>query len=235
MSPRVLYLAIGIAGIFAIALILRQTGNTLPSLGSDQFAYILYMGIWAALIGSAVLTRKESLGQSLRQLVIWIGIFLVVMVGYTYRYEMQDVASNLTGGLIPGSPISSVNKEGLAQITLIRDANGNFNARGAIDGISVTFLVDTGASSVVLSNADARRVGIDTTSLSYSIPVSTANGMTSSAKTTLGSLSIGNIIQRPIRVMVAREGDLEGSLLGMNFINRLHSFEIRGERMILTQ
>lgn len=235
MSPRLLYLALGLAGLVAIMLILQQTGNTLPSLGGDRFAYVLYMGIWAALIGSAVLSRPEGIGHSIKQFTVWIGIFLIVMAGYSYRYEMQDIASTISGGLIPGSPISRTTKDGQPQVTLIKDKYGNFNANGSIDGSRIVFLIDTGATEIVLSHRDAENVGINTDTLSYTIPVSTANGMTTTARARVGSLSIGDITFDRVRVMVARKGDLEGNLLGMSFINRLHSFEIRGDRMILTQ
>lgn len=235
MSPRLFYLAIGLAGLVAIMLILRQTGNTLPSIGGERFAYLIYMGIWATLIGSAVLSRPEGIGHSLKQLVIWIGVFLVVMAGYTYRYEMQDIASNISGGLIPGSPISRTSSDGQPQVTLIKDKYGNFSANGSIDGGRIVFLIDTGATEIVLSNRDAERIGIDTDALSFTIPVSTANGMTTTARAKVKRLSIGEITYNRVSVMVARKGDLEGNLLGMSFINRLRSFEIRGDRMILTQ
>ncbi|MCF6322429.1 MAG: TIGR02281 family clan AA aspartic protease [Rhizobiaceae bacterium] len=235
MSRRLTIVAIGLVGLVAIIFILRQSSGTLPSIGGDRFAYVIYMGIWATLIGSAVLARPEGLGHSLKQLVAWIGIFLIVMAAYSYRYELQDMASRITAGLIPGSPISAVDASGRNQITLIRNANGHFNARGTVQGESVTFLVDTGATDIVLSNEDAARAGIDVTQLRYNIPVSTANGMTTSARQNVDRLSIGPIALDNVTVMISRKGDLEGSLLGMNFINRLRSFEIRGDRMILTQ
>lgn len=235
MSPRLFFIAIALAGLVAIGFILRQTGNTLPSIGGDQFAYVIYMGMWAALVGSAVLSRPEGIGHSLKQLVVWIGIFLVVMAGYSYRYEMQDIASRITGGLVPGSPISVTNADGRTKITLIRDNSRHFSARGSVNNTQIRFLVDTGATDIVLSNRDAARAGIDTNALSYSIPVSTANGQTTSARTTVNNIAIGEIVFDDVTVMIARKGDLHVSLLGMNFINRLRSFEIRGDRMILTQ
>jgi len=235
MSRRLTIIVIGLAGLVAIIFILRQSAGTLPSIGGDRFAYVIYMGIWAALIGSAVLSRPEGIGHSLKQLVAWIGIFLVVLAGYSYRYELQDIASRVTAGLIPGSPISTLDASGRNQVTLIRTANGQFSARGTVQGSGVIFLVDTGATDIVLSNDDAARAGIDTAQLRYNIPVSTANGMTTSARQSVDRLSIGPIALDNVTVMIARKGDLESSLLGMNFINRLRSFEIRGDRMILTQ
>lgn len=235
MSPRLISLAIGLAGLLAIALILRHSSNTLPSLGSDQFAYVIYMGIWAALIGAAVISRPGGLGHSLKQFVIWIGIFLVVMAAYSYRYELQDIASRMSAGLVPPSPISINNVPGQQQITIIRDNNGHFSTRGKVNDAPIRFLIDTGATDVVLTHQDAVRAGIDVDTLHYNIPVSTANGMTTSARTRINLISIGPITIERLRVMVSRKDDLRESLLGMRFINNLQSFEIRGDRMILTR
>jgi aspartyl protease family protein len=235
MNKRLITIALGLAGLVAIIFILRKTADTLPSFGGDRIAYMIYMGIWATLIGSAVLSSRQRLGHTLMQLVAWLAIFLVIMAAYTQRYELQDFASRITGGLVPGSPISVVNADGSTQITLIRSNSGHFSAHGSIDAASVTFLIDTGASEIVLASEDAARAGIDTSALHYTIPVSTANGMTTSARLRVGSIAIGPIEYRNISVMVARKGDLTTSLLGMTFINRLRSFEIRGDRMILTK
>ena len=234
MSNRLIIIAIGLAGLVAIIFILRQTQGSLPSIGGDGIAQMIYMSIWGALIGSAVLASRRPLGHTLKQLVIWLAIFLVVMAGYTLRYELQDLASKVTGGLVPGSPISVIDNNGRSQITLIRNSSGHFIAQGKVDSKSISFLVDTGATDIVLSNRDAANAGIDTNNLRYNIPVSTANGMTSSARTKIDAIAIGPIQYRNITVMVARENDLKSSLLGMNFINRLRSFQIRGDRMILT-
>lgn len=234
MNSRLLYIAIGLAGIVAIIYLIRSTSGLLPDMGSDQIAYLIYMSIWGSLVAAAVVSQPQGWGHSLKQLVIWVGIFLVLMAGYTYRYELQDMASNLTFGLVPGSVLSSTSSEGRQQITLLRDPSGHFQARGKVDSAEVLFLVDTGATDVVLSYRDAERVGIDTNALSFSIPVSTANGTAFSARHRVSDLSIGPIKRGPITIMVSAKGALDQSLLGMNFINRLYGFEIRGDRMTLT-
>ncbi len=82
--------------------------------------------------------------------------------------------------------------------------------------------------------SDAERAGIDVERLSYTIPVSTANGMTSAARVSIGAIQLGNLERENIGAMVAQKGDLAISLLGMTFLNSLWSFEVRGDRMILT-
>jgi aspartyl protease family protein len=87
---------------------------------------------------------------------------------------------------------------------------------------------------VVLTAADAERAGIDTQVLSYSSPVTTANGTTTAARVTLDDIAVGKIRRRQMTAMVARPGELDTSLLGMNFLSTLAGFDIRGDRLVLT-
>jgi aspartyl protease family protein len=90
---------------------------------------------------------------------IWAAIVLVLMGGYQYRYELQDIASRLTAGLIPGSPISMRDEDGRAAVMLERMSSGHFEVRAEVNGAPVTLLIDTGATATVLSAADAARAG----------------------------------------------------------------------------
>jgi aspartyl protease family protein len=232
---RGLWIILGIIGIVLILLITNSDKGSLLGVSNDKFASAVFLGIWGTIIGAAIIPRSGGLKQAARNAVAWIAIILVLMSGYIYRFELQDVGSRITAGLIPGSPISSQAANGRNQVMLIRDNNGHFELTAAVNGTEVRFLVDTGASSVVLSHFDAVRAGIDTKNLSYSIPVSTANGMTQTARASLATLDIGDIKRNNIPVMVAREGNLSTSLLGMNYLNTLWSFEMRGDRLILTE
>jgi aspartyl protease family protein len=156
------------------------------------------------------------------------------MAGYVYRFELQDIGSRLTAGLIPGSPVSGQTSDGRNQVMIIRGSDGQFGARVDINGRETRFLVDTGASVVVLTHDDAVAAGIDIDGLAFNIPVSTANGRTMAARITIGSLEIGDVSRERIAALVAQSGNLEISLLGMSFLNTLWSFEIRGDRLILT-
>ena len=103
-----------------------------------------------------------------------------------------------------------------------------------LNGRSVTLLVDTGASSIVLTARDAEDVGIDVTSLRFTIPTQTANGTAFAARAKLGFVEIGPIERRNVAVMVSKPGALSHSLLGMNFLSTLTSFEFRGDELFLT-
>ena len=140
----------------------------------------------------------------------------------------------LTGGLVPGSPVSVQTTDGVERIELSKSVDGHFAARMELNGQITSLLVDTGASVIVLTSSDAERIGIDTDGLAYTAIVSTANGRTTAARTTLQSVKIGPISRRNVNAMVAQPGALEQSLLGMNFLSSLTAFEFRGDRLYLT-
>jgi aspartyl protease family protein len=114
-----------------------------------------------------------------------------------------------------------------------RMANGHFEIRASINGTSVNTVVDTGATTTVLSSADARRIGLDPDALSYTVPVMTANGQAQAARITLDEIRIGEISRTRLPALVVGEGQLDRTLLGMNFIGSLSGFDMRGERLIL--
>ncbi len=105
--------------------------------------------------------------------------------------------------------------------------------RWAVLGVSLALLVDTGASTVVLKPADAARAGIDTATLSFTTPVSTANGTTYAAPVRLKSISVGPLEVRDVEALVAQPGTLSENLLGMSFLKRLRSYEFSGDFLTL--
>ncbi|MCG6856799.1 MAG: TIGR02281 family clan AA aspartic protease [Salaquimonas sp.] len=231
---KALWLILGVIGTAALLLIVNHDSGTLFGMDNDRFGSMVYFSVWALVIAAALFTRRGQWREMARNIVLWLAIILILMAGYLYRYDLQDFGARLTGGLIPGSPISDTYGDGQARITLIRGNDDHFHARAQVNGASVTFLVDTGASSVVLSANDAERAGIDIDRLSYTTPVTTANGRTTAAQIRLDSLDIGAIHRPDVMAMVARPGALNTSLLGMNYLSTLSSFDFRGDRLILT-
>lgn len=225
---------IGIA-ILAIGLvILLATGSsgTVLGLDADRFANLIYASALLVVFGSAFLWRGQLSGV-VRGLGLWFLIILVLVAGYQYRYELQDIASRVTAGLVPGSPLSVTDAQGRKSVILEKLPNGHFEARMLVDDASLAMVVDTGATSTVLTHRDAVAAGIDVERLRYSVPIATANGMAMAASATAGAIAIGDIIRRDIPLLVAADGTLGQSLLGMNVISTLSGFEIRGDRMIL--
>jgi len=113
--------------------------------------------------------------------------------------------------------------------------DGHYWARSLLNKkATVDVMVDTGASIVALTYSDAEKLGLKPDALDYRWRVSTAGGETMGASVLLDSVKISQVHIRDVEAMVLRS-DLEQSLLGMSFLNKLHSYEFRGERLILRQ
>lgn len=126
-------------------------------------------------------------------------------------------------------------QDGPRSVLLRKTRNGQFVARGEINGQDIDLIVDTGAASVMLRHADAERAGIDTSALAFTTPVETANGAVYAAPARIRTLSIGAIRLDGVEALVAKPGSLNENLLGMSFLRRLRSYNIAGDFMTLRQ
>lgn len=198
----------------------------------DPMRLVLLIG-WGLFVMAGMFGSGIGILRAFRDLAIWAVILVAIAGGYVFRHDLQDVASQFTAGLIPGSPHSSVDDEGRLQVTLFRAPNGHFEADVAVQGTPVRFVLDTGASTVVLSARDARRVGLDPDSLRFDVLTRTANGTGRAASVILNEVRLGRIVRRDVRALVARPGSLYVSLLGQNFLDSLSSYERRGNRITL--
>lgn len=160
----------------------------------------------------------------------WGGLGLILVLGYTYKHDLVQAGYRVLGALAPGMAVSQPD----GTILIVRDAGGHFVVDGRTNDSRTRFLLDTGASAVVLTFDDAKKAGIRERDLSFSVPVSTANGRTLLAPVRIRSLTIGDHTLRNIRGFVARDGSLETSLLGMTALDRLRSWRIEGDRLIMT-
>ena len=124
---------------------------------------------------------------------------------------------------------------GRGMAALAADRSGHFTVTADVRGRTVDMMVDTGATTVTLTNDDARRLGLVPRLADYTVPVATANGIARAASVRIDELRIGSIRVRDVKALVAPAGALAQSLLGMSFINRLSRFELRAGRLILEQ
>jgi aspartyl protease family protein len=118
-------------------------------------------------------------------------------------------------------------------VELARAQAGDFQIATSVNGKKVPMVLDTGASSVILTDDAAKAAGLPLEMVKYSISIDTANGRTRAAAVTLDRLAIGNIVERSVPALIAQPGQLKTSLLGMSFLNRLESWEVRGDRLLL--
>lgn len=231
--PRALWLILAVIGLALILLIANHSSGSTFGIENHDFSRLVWLGLFAAVIGAGLLRSGRPLGQLASNLGAWAVIVLALVAAYQYRYELQDIASRVTAGLVPGSPLALGEKDGRAMVALEKASNGHFQARVSINGRPILAVVDTGATSTVLTADDAVAAGFNPAALSYTVPVSTANGPTSAAVVRADTMSIGAIERRNMTLLVAAPGSLQQSLLGMNFIGSLSGFDVRGDRMIL--
>jgi len=157
------------------------------------------------------------------------GILVALIVTYASRDELQTVLDRAIGDIAVGRTIVTPEGETVAA----RRTDGSFMVRGEVNGRETRFIFDTGASTVVLRAENAAALGFTPDSLDYSIPVSTANGSAMAAPVVIDRLTIGAITERNVRALITRSGVLHANLLGMSFLERLGSYEVRGNRLIL--
>lgn len=190
-------------------------------MSADEKAYLLYLLLLLLFIGSGYLaTRGERLSTTLRNALLWVIIFggVVALYGLSDRLQQQ---------LLPGRALST----GEAY-EVVRARDGSFHLVLEVNGVPVSFLVDTGASQIVLSRDDARRIGLDPDRLAYTGRAETANGTVATAPVVLESVRLGDHVWHDVRASV-NAGEMPHSLLGMSFLNRLGEVTLRGDRLIL--
>jgi len=223
-----------VSGIVLLLLIVVLVEfSSSDSVSGDQIANTAYFGIICLVAASGVLGSGIRFTHLIRNLFIWLAIIFALMTGYNNRYELQDMAHWLTAGMIPASLISS-HQNDKPTVTLSQTMNDHFETKALVNNQPVHFMIDTSASSVILSSADAQRIGIDTRKLNYFIPVNTANGETRAAPVVLDSLQIGNIARKNIYALVTRTDTTNTNLIGMSFLNRLSGHTVHGDQLILS-
>jgi len=230
---RLFWIVIAVIAAGMALLMFNDSAGRTFGMDNNDFGRLIWVGVLVMVIGASLLRSGRPMGDMARNLGVWAAFVLVLIAGYQYRYELQDVANRVTAGLVPGSPLALGVENGRPTVTLDKADNGHFEARILVNGTPVRAVVDTGATSTVLTAEDAQAAGFNPAALSYSVDVSTANGMARAATVRTDEVAIGGIVRKDMPVMVAAPGMLEQSLLGMNFISSLSGFDVRGDRMIL--
>ncbi|WP_064705238.1 TIGR02281 family clan AA aspartic protease [Rhizobium bangladeshense] len=220
-----------VIGIGLAVLILNDDRGRILGMQSDEFGRFIYLLPIALMLSAGVWASRRSVGETMRQMMIWLVIILALVTVYLYRQEALGVGNRVLAGLIPGRAVVVTTSEGGEEIILHKLLNGHFEAEVNVNGQTVEMLVDTGASMVALSHEDAERIGIDLTRLTYSMTVMTANGRTRAAPITLDQVSIGPIVRNNVAATVAEDGRLDQSLLGMSFLETLGSLQMQTDEL----
>ena len=225
---RLLWILLAILIAVLFALVVQQDG-TLAGLSQYDFSSLttkLVALVFVCVLVLAVFRQRFS--HALESALIWVLIALLLAIGYTYRFELRDVAERVLAEFIPGRAATRGRT-----VEIARGPGGSFFVTVQINEARASMVLDTGASAVVLTQEAAKAAGLPLEVLNYSVNVDTANGRARAAPVTLDRVSVGGIIERSVPALIAQPGQLRVNLLGMSFLNRLHSWEVRGDKLIL--
>jgi aspartyl protease family protein len=223
-------IGLGIILLGMAVLILTHGREDIAGLRPDELAAVVALGALALVVAASVVREFHGRWMAGVQAMLFWAVLTVALIGaYSYRGELQVSVSRLLSEISPGEPVVGPGGE----VSVARRLDGTFVVAVRAGGRDLRFIFDTGASTVVLTAESAQALGYSPANLSYIVPVMTANGRTMAAPVTLDSLTIGSITERRVRALVARPGVLRENLLGMTFLERLASYEVRGNRLIL--
>jgi aspartyl protease family protein len=204
--------------------------DPLAGLSPLEAAALLGLGGVAMIMAAAIIegfSRHWTYG--VQAIAVSGGLFSALLILYAFRAELETSVDRVIGDVAMGRTVTTVSGE----VVAARKTDGSFLIKGSVNGREARFIFDTGASTVVLRAENAAALGFKPETLNFSIPVSTANGTALAAPVVIGSLSVGSITEKDVPALVARSGVLHANLLGMTFLERLGSYEVRGNRLIL--
>ena len=213
-----------LAVLLSLVLLMLFLNSTFEVLNwRNDKGHILYIIVWLFII-SAWLSSGTKLKKQLKYASIWIGLFLILLAGFSYRVELIQIKDRILSNIVPEYGLTE--KQGTMSFVIASD--GHFYVRATVEDVAVRFLVDTGASHIVLSPADARKLGIETDELIFDRFYETANGTVRGSSIRIADLRIGEIHLKEIGASV-NEAEMRHSLLGMTFFKHLKSYEVKND------
>ncbi|MDK3073054.1 TIGR02281 family clan AA aspartic protease [Sedimentitalea sp. JM2-8] len=189
-----------------------------------EWGNLIYLGLLLAMILSwFVAQNRRSLGKLAQQALAWGLIFVGVIAAIGVWDDIRQT-------IVPSQGVLTET----GQIEVPRARDGHYYLTLVINGKPVDFLIDTGASQVVLSHSDAEHLGLVTPDLAYTGRAMTANGEVRTAPVRLDSVELGPVLDRNVRAWV-NEGEMDKSLLGMSYLQRWNRIEITGNALVLSR
>lgn len=166
---------------------------------------------------------RQNLGKTLQYVLAW-GLIILGMVAVVGMWD------DIKRAALPAQAVLA--DDGRIEIPV--SADGHYYLNAELNGTPVRFVVDTGASDIVLSESDAKRVGVDLSNLRYNGRAMTANGQVRTAATLLESFAVGPYVDQNVVASIT-QGNMDISLLGMSYLSRYDQITITQGRLVLTR
>jgi aspartyl protease family protein len=217
-----------IAGVGGLILALAR-GFPEARLDTQDWGDVAFYAGWAVLVAAGIWRmRRLKFVFVLRSVAIWIAVAAGLALGYAYKDEIAAVPQRFAVAFETGRPVVVGDHE----LVISQDEFGAYQVVAQVNGQPVRFMVDTGATDTVLAPQDAKRLGVDMDSLKFDRQSETANGKGYGAAFVARDFELG-----PIRIadfkMEINKAPMSSSLLGLSFLNRMASSEIRGRKLYL--
>jgi len=189
----------------------------------DTLARLGYLALLLVAVGGYVLAEaRRRPGRTAQQAMVWGVIFIGLVAGFGL---WSDIRREVL-------PVQSLGADGRLEVPVAPD--GHFYILADLNGVTVRFAVDTGASDIVLSARDATRIGLDPARLSYYQRAETANGTVETAPVTISRMELGGVTDTNVPAVV-NSGEMDGSLLGMAYLARFSRLEMTPGLLVLTR
>ena len=192
-------------------------------MSGDSLASLGYLALLLLALGGAYLaSHRQSVGKSLQMALVWGMIFMGCMAIYGL---WGDISRDYGRKSLP-----ITQQDGA--IALPRASDGHYYVTAEVNGTEIEFLVDTGASDIVLSRVDAARIGFDSDKLAFLGSARTANGVVPIAYGRLKTIRLGHHLDQAVSVSI-NGGEMDKSLLGMSYLGRFGRIEMTQDQLIL--
>ena len=192
----------------------------------DQAIHFLYLVGVLVLVGSAFVTRRIPIAQGLRMFIAWVLIFGAAFIIFTLKDEFLALGNRMLLETRGG-----VEQTGPGEIRIRQAPDGHFWVDAEVNGRSVRFLVDSGATTTSLSRETAEDVGIEP-STGLGVMVQTANGVVMAQRGRAQTISIGPISRSDVAVHISDAfGDM--NVIGMNYLSTLSAWGVEGRTLVL--
>ena len=193
-------------------------------MSGDNIAQVVYLVLLGSVIGFWFLIQtRQSMNRTLQQAAVWALIFIGAIA-----------AAGLWGDIRQASLFTQSVDAQTGEIDVPRSPDGHYYLTLDVNGEPVKFIVDTGATDMVLTLQDAERAGVELEDASFFGRANTANGQVRVAPVTLDAVTLGEVTDRGVRASV-NEGDMDASLLGMSYLQRFDRIEISNGKLVLVR
>lgn len=212
-------------GVFGMLLLLKQQFPYAVA-NSDQMLRALFLVMFLLMVAGSGMAKSMRASQAVKDALLWLIIVMALVLGYSFRGDLRS--SRLFAELVP----SHIQQTADGGYSIAASQDGHFHLEALVNDMPLDFMIDTGASDIVLSPHDAQLAGFDIETLNYTRSYQTANGLVSGAPVKIDTMIIGPLTLQDIPASV-NGAPMDTSLLGMAFLKQFRRYEVNDDKLTL--